>query len=172
MDRSSNSPPPGSLRTPSPSNEFLGMYEILHSEEPENGSKVQQYLDGLPLSPPRANGCFGRFSVNEKKKEIKRDTRRQKKTSSGRIDKRYDLMITTQCHTLTRTSKIKNYSCTQCPQQFSWLKDLGRHTKAVHDQKKDVCPLCLKLFSRHDGLLRHIRQVHRNTVLTNIGKDP
>lgn len=68
-------------------------------------------------------------------------------------------------HTRNVHLKEKRFECSICHRQFSERGNLNKHTKRVHqvDHKEHPCkePGCSSEFATSDGLLRHMRQVHR-----------
>ncbi len=54
------------------------------------------------------------------------------------------------------------YSCKTCSKTFTQLRNLNRHEKTIHGEKKAfVCDQCSESFTRNDALKRHQKQHQR-----------
>ena len=48
-----------------------------------------------------------------------------------------------------------DYTCKTCSKKFTQLRNLTRHERSVHREKKFICDQCSASFTRKDDLKRH-----------------
>eukprot|EP00188_Purpureofilum_apyrenoidigerum_P000974 Plantae.Rhodophyta-Purpureofilum_apyrenoidigerum.ctg14959.p1 GENE.Plantae.Rhodophyta-Purpureofilum_apyrenoidigerum.ctg14959~~Plantae.Rhodophyta-Purpureofilum_apyrenoidigerum.ctg14959.p1 ORF type:complete len:329 (-),score=41.79 Plantae.Rhodophyta-Purpureofilum_apyrenoidigerum.ctg14959:516-1403(-) len=60
----------------------------------------------------------------------------------------------------------RSYECELCGMKFKRGYDVKRHTKSVHEKRKDcICPFCRKGFSQTGHLNEHVRVSHVGSAL-------
>lgn len=47
-----------------------------------------------------------------------------------------------------------------CSHKSAWQKEMRKHFNSHQSKKSCECPLCPVMFTRHDNLPRHLREVH------------
>lgn len=60
----------------------------------------------------------------------------------------------------------KNTTCEFCGNVLSSTSNLGKHVRGVHKKQWHKCPKagCGKGYTRHDTMMRHVREKHNNVL--------